>query len=640
MDADLHPRPQFTRSRWTDLSGPWGFAHDDADEGLDAGWHEDPKPFDRTIQVPFPPESAASGIGDTGFHPVIWYRRTFRAPHAPGERLLLHFGAVDYRASVWVDGRLVATHEGGHTPFHADVTTALDGDLDEHVLTVRAEDPPADPTQPRGKQDWMPEPHAIWYERTSGIWQTVWLEPVPAIRIASLCWTPDVERGVLRLCAGVTGPSAAPDADAGVGGGAGIGRLRLAVRLSMHGEVVVDDSYAVSAGTPSTPVNVERDVALDSLRSTFHREDYLWSPEHPNLLQATVRLVRELPSGATEVLDEVGSYAGLRSVSVGAGRVNLNGRPYMLRMVLAQNYWPQSHLAAPSPQALRREVELVKELGFNGVRLHQKVEDPRFLYWCDRLGLVVWGEMPSPLTYSPRTLQRLTAEWLEVLERDASCPSLIAWVPFNESWGVPGIAFDPAQRHAVRALYHLTKAFDPTRLVIGNDGWEQVASDLIGVHDYTASGRLLTERYGSAEAMERTLTTAQPGHRSIVLADLVRAGEPVMVTEFGGTTFDPEAKDSWNGYGDAESPEILLARYIELVEALLASPVVAGYCWTQLTDAGKERNGLLYADRRPKLDVAVVRATNQRVSAAVPADAIPAAAQGTDGVARLSDQVG
>jgi beta-galactosidase/beta-glucuronidase len=222
MHADPHPRPQLTRERWVDLSGPWGFTYDDADEGLDAGWQDSAKPFERTIQVPFPPESPASGIADTSFHPVLWYRRAFQAPHRAGERLLLHFGAVDYRACVWVDGHLVATHEGGHTPFHADITTALDDDLDEHVITVRAEDPPVDPSQPRGKQDWLLEPHAIWYERTSGIWQTVWLEPVPAVRITQLCWTPDVERGVLRVCATVTGPSAAVS----TGDTAGPGRLR------------------------------------------------------------------------------------------------------------------------------------------------------------------------------------------------------------------------------------------------------------------------------------------------------------------------------------------------------------------------------------------------------------------------------
>jgi hypothetical protein len=322
------------------------------------------------------------------------------------------------------------------------------------------------------------------------------------------------------------------------------------------------------------------------------------------------------------VLDEVGSYCGLRSISTTGGRFVLNGRAYVLRMVLAQNYWPESHLAAPSPDALRREVELVKELGFNGVRIHQKVEDPRFLAWCDRLGVVAWGELPSTLDFDPVTVRRLAAEWTEVLERDRSSPALVAWVPFNESWGIPNMEDDERQRDAVRALYHLTRAIDPTRPVIGNDGWEHLVSDVFGVHDYSPSGELLRERYGSHEALERTLGQVQPFYRSLTLPGVARAGQPLMVTEFGGITFDPDNQDFWNGYGAVGSADELLARYEELVSALLASPVVGGFCYTQLTDTAQERNGLLDEQRRPKADLARIAAINQLESAAVPADAI------------------
>ncbi len=622
-----YPRPQLTRPRWTDLGGPWGFAHDDGDVGLDDRWYEPEQAalFDRTIQVPYPPESPASGIGDTGFHPVVWYRRTFRTHETglrPGERLLLHFGAVDHRAQVWVDGRLVAHHEGGHTPFSADVTALVtrpaghgpDGGQDgEHVVVVRAEDPPRDLTQPRGKQDWQREPHAIWYERTTGIWQPVWLEPVPAVRVTGLRWTPDTDRAVLRLrvtLAGLghaTGSTPPP-------GAAG---LRVRVRLSLHGELLADDTYAVTG-----PV-VQRDIALDAFRMTQDRRNYLWSPRHPNLVEATVTVLRDGPDGAaTEPLDEVGSYTGLRSVSVSAGRFVLNGRPFPLRLVLAQNYWPQSHLAAPDAHALRREVELVKELGFNGVRIHQKVEDPRFLAWCDRLGVLAWGELPSPLDFDPETVRRVTTEWLEVLDRDASSPALVAWVPFNESWGVPNLEHVEAQRNAVRALYHLTKATDPTRLVIGNDGWEHLVSDVFGVHDYSASGAVLVERYGSHEALERTLAQVQPYYRRLMLGGDARVDQPLMITEFGGTTYDPRSQQFWNGYGAVSSAEQLLERFDDLVGALLSSPVVAGYCWTQLTDTAQERNGLLSEDRVPKVDPARIAEVNRRPSAAVPADAI------------------
>jgi beta-galactosidase/beta-glucuronidase len=577
-----HPRPQLVRDRWTDLCGTWRFGYDDDNIGLDARWAQDPDALDRTIEVPFPPESPASGVGDPAYHPVVWYSRTFTAPQQPGERLLLHFGAVDYRATVWVNGIQVAAHEGGHTPFSADITAALRPDA-EQVVTVRAEDIPTDMTQPRGKQDWRPRPHIIWYERTTGIWQPVWLEPVPASRVESARWTPNLGRSEVALRVRVRGEHAG---------------LRLRVRLALRGEVLADLTVAVTG--PRTTVS----VPLDQARISLDPRGLLWSPRHPNLVDATLTLL-----DGDEVVDEVGSYLGLRSIALSNGRLRLNGRAMVLRLVLAQNYWPESHLAAPSAEALRREVELVKELGFNGMRIHQKVEDPRFLYWCDRLGLLVWGEMPSALEFDGDTISRLTREWLEVLERDISSPSIIAWVPFNESWGVPNLAGDPAQQHAVRALYELTKAVDPSRPVIANDGWEHEVSDILGVHD-------------SREAVERTVSETEPYYRSLVLRPLEPGAVPLMITELGGITYDPESDAFWNGYGAVDDADELAKRYADLIGALLDSPVVAGFCYTQLTDTAQERNGLLYGDRTPKVDPAVIAEVNRRVSAAVPADAI------------------
>jgi hypothetical protein len=381
-------------------------------------------------------------------------------------------------------------------------------------VTVRAEDLPEDLTQPRGKQDWRERPHEIWYERTTGIWQPVWLEPVPAVRIDRVTWEPDLHRSVLRVRVALAGTQGRHEP------------LRVALRLTLHGEVVADDVYAVTGGV------LQRDLPLDGSRIHFDRRRYLWSPKHPNLLDAELTLLgpaEDPAAGREAVLDRVASYCGLRSISTSGGRFVLNGRAYVLRMVLAQNYWPQSHLAAPSPAALRREVELVKELGFNGVRIHQKVEDPRFLAWCDRLGVVAWGELPSTLDFDPVTVRRLTAEWTEVLERDRSSPALVAWVPFNESWGIPNMEDDERQRDAVRALYHLTRAIDPTRPVIGNDGWEHLVSDVFGVHDYSPSGELLRERYGSHEALERTLAQIQP---VLPLADPAR-GRPRRAAAHG-----------------------------------------------------------------------------------------------------------
>jgi beta-galactosidase/beta-glucuronidase len=607
LERDLdpeYPRPQLVRDRWTDLNGSWQFGYDDTDTGVDEHWYEladpaDRRVFDREIRVPYPPESPGSGVAERGYHRVVWYRRMFDRADAgdrPGERVVLRFGAVDYRATVWVNGQLVAEHEGGQTPFAADVSAVL-GESGPQLVVVRAEDDPLDLTQPRGKQDWRERPHAIWYERTTGIWQPVWLEPLPATHVAALTFTPDLDRSVLRLRVRLGGP---------VHDG-----LRLRVRLTLRDEVLADDVWAATGQV------IQRDVPLDGARIHHDRWRYLWTPENPNLVEAEVAVLTEGTNG-TEPLDVVRSHCGLRSVSAEGRQFMLNGRGYPLRLVLAQNYWPDTHLAASDGKALRREVELVKELGFNGVRIHQKVEDPRFLAWCDRLGVLAWGEMPSALDFGPRTVRRLTQEWQEVIERDGSSPALVAWVPFNESWGVPNLEHDEAQRHAVSALYHLTKAIDPTRPVIGNDGWENLVADILGVHDYSQSGDVRRERSGSWEAFERTREQVRPYFRRIALPGLPDAGQPLVVTEFGGITYDPGRVDFWNGYGAAESPEEFLARYRDLVSALLGSPAVAGFCYTQLTDTAQERNGLLTEDRVPKVDAARIAEVNRAPAASSP----------------------
>jgi beta-galactosidase/beta-glucuronidase len=594
--AEVHPRPQLTRTRWIDLGGNWGFAYDDGGRGLDEGWQERADVYTRTIHVPFPPESSASGIGDTSFHPIVWYRRTFEvSPEEREKRLLLHCGAVDYRAQVWVNGQLVATHEGGHTPFSADITSALRSG-EKQVLVIRAEDAPLDLTQPRGKQDWQEQPHRVWYDRTTGIWQPVWLEPVAATHITQVRWTPDLDQGVLGLSVKL---QRREEAD-----------VRVRVQLSLHGARLADDMYTVQ-GT-----NIERQIAFDRA-GMMSRDKLLWSPEYPNLIDATLTVL-----AGREVIDEVHSYVGLRSVGTGSGHFLLNGRPYYLRLVLEQGYWPQSHLAAPSAEALRREVELVKALGFNGVRIHQKVEDPRFLYWCDRLGLLVWGEMANAYVFSPTAVERLAREWLEVLDRDYSHPCIVTWVPLNESWGVPNLARDPAQRHYVQALYYLTKTLDLTRPVIGNDGWEHVVSDIYGIHDYAFDGATLRERYGSLEAVRRTLSEVQPGYRSVMLPGYQYTHEPIVLSEFGGISYRPQASESWFGYGTVTERAAFLSKYRELVDAILDSPAIAGFCYTQLTDTEQETNGLLTANREPKLDPATVRPITERISASVPGDVI------------------
>ncbi len=607
MDQDLaYPRPQLRRDRWTDLAGPWGFAYDDDDVGDRERWCERDDPFDRTIQVPYPPESELSGIGDTGFHPVVWYRRTFRTSEvAMGERLLLHFGAVDHEAKVWLNGKLVAVHQGGHTPFTANLTPALGPDDTDQVIVVRAKDSPTDLGQPRGKQFWEEHPRGIWYHRTTGIWQPVWLEPVADDHITAVRWTPDLDRGMLGLDISLDRPPPTS--------------MRLRVKLSLRGDTVADESYALQRQ------DTRRAVGIEPAVSNIGRGRLLWSPNHPNLIEAELTLESD-----GEVVDVVHSYAGLRSSAFSEGSFLLNGIPTYLRLVLDQGYWPGSHLAAPDGEALRRDVERIKEMGFNGVRLHQKVEDPRFLYWCDRLGLMVWGEMANAYAFTETAIEQLVSEWTEVLRRDYSHPCIVTWVPLNESWGVPNLPRDQAQRDYVRALYHLTKALDPTRPVIGNDGWEHFASDAWGIHDYATHGEDIRERYGSPEALAQTLSGTQPQHHAIALEARKRVGEPIILSECGGLSYDPDPSGGRFGYGVVDSADELLARYDELVSAILDSSGIAGFCYTQFSDTEQETNGLLYGDRSAKVDIGALRAINQRPSRAIPGDFVTAVQAATE----------
>ena len=278
----------------------------------------------------------------------------------------------------------------------------------------------------------------------------------------------------------------------------------------------------------------------------------------------------------------------------------LNGRPFPLRMVLDQGYWPETGLTAPDDEALRRDVLLVKHMGFNGVRKHQKVEDPRYLYWADRLGLIVWEEMPSAYRFTRESVERLTREWIDVVKRDVSHPCIVAWVPFNESWGVPNLPENPAERDYVQALYHLTKTIDPTRPVIGNDGWESVATDILGVHDYDTDPERLARRYQTEEVLPSLLRRERPGGRLLVLKEHAR--QPLMLSEFGGITLDHGAVHHW-GYRRVPSAEAFEQLYRRLLAAVRGLDVLAGFCYTQFADTYQETNGLLYADRTPKFSL-------------------------------------
>ena len=573
---DTHPRPLLARTTWTDLSGEWQFAYDDNDDGLSDHWEHTDRAFTDTIQVPFPPESPASGVGDTQFHRILWYRLAFdQAPLSPGRRLLLHFGAVDYTCDVWVNGSHAAAHAGGQTAFDIDITDQLVSGGSQ-VITLRVVDDPEDLEQPRGKQDWQLSPHTIWYDRTSGIWQPVWTEEVSAVHITSLDLDTDSNNTVhyrVRL-------SASPDDGAQI-------RLRISYQQLQLGEICVTVTGRFCSGA----------IRLDHPTLEVEPALWQWSPENPVLLDAAAIL--QTPGGVDT--DEVHSYLGLRTVATDDRSFLLNGRPYYLRLALHQGFWPETHLASPQGPALREEVQWVKRLGFNGVRTHQKVEDPRFLYWCDKLGVLVMADAAAAYTYSDRSLQRTINEWTRIITQNRGHPSIIAWVAFNESWGVPNLATDPSQRQAVRAAYHLLKALDPSRPVIGNDGWEFVTGDFIGIHDYTNQPSQLIDRYANRGVAQETVRTGRPGGRRLIVTDDA-IEHPILLSEFGGATLSVNDGQVWSGYDTRYSAQDLVTSLENLFGAVHALTGIAGFCYTQLADTQQEKNGLLTAERLPKAD--------------------------------------
>lgn len=580
-----YPRPQLRRPVWHSLDGEWRFAHDDSEIGSARGWFRTGD-FERTIVVPYPPESPASGIDDPSYHPVVWYSRVLTAEETDrgdaGARILLHFGAVDYAATVWLNGSQVATHAGGHSPFSTDITDYLTGHGDD-LLVVRAVDRPLDVGQPRGKQEWLPEPHEIWYRRTTGIWQPVWIEQAAPTHITELTWRPTRGTDSVEL------------------------ELLLNRPLTPHATVDVELSYdgtllarlSVQAAASGAPIF---DIPLRDQRNGQHYEKLTWSPENPRLIDAKVTVTDG------ESVDTVASYLGLRTVGVTAGRFLLNDRPFFVRAVLEQGFWPESHLAAPSTAALRAEVQLILDMGFNTARIHQKAEDPRFLYWADRLGLLLWGEAPAAYEFTTSAVSDLTREWVELVRRDRSHPSIVTWVPMNESWGVRDILTDAPQRAFSRGLADLTRALDPTRPVVSNDGWEHTRSDILTVHDYDGDPETVARRYADRDALRTLFSGYGPSHRMLMAeGEADTENVPVMVSEFGGIKFETTPSEPAWGYSTSTTVEQLETHLRGLFGALLESTVLAGFCYTQITDTMQEANGLADENRVPKLPTDLIR---------------------------------
>ena len=564
-----YPRPDFRRDSWLCLNGEWDFSIGE-------------KVFDRKIIVPYACETALSGIGDKGFHKTVWYRKTFALPdEMQGKRILLHFGAVDYQCDVWVNGRYIRSHTGGQTGFDADITDAI-LPQGENTIELKAEDDYTDLEMPRGKQFWELNSRSIFYSRTTGIWQTVWLEAVNPLYLVKCCITPEFDERAVRFEYQLS---------------------RMAASISFHISFCGVSAADLTAAPKSCKGSVTIGLDQTGLQAWNFQEDLAWTPENPRLFDVTICVQDE--SG---VADRVDSYFGMRKVSVENGKFMLNNREYYQKLVLDQGYWEPSLLTAPTDEDFIKDIELTKAMGFNGVRKHQKVEDPRYLYHADRLGLLVWGEIGAAYVYSREYAHRIYSEWMEAVERDYNHPCIVAWTPLNESWGVQEIKVDKFQQAHCNAMLYLTKSVDTSRVVMDNDGWEHTCGDLLTIHDYSSSGETLKKHFASLDS----ILAMTPGGRSMFADGYRYQGQPILVTEFGGIKYAPQSdlERSW-GYCVENDLMNYTQKFAELVRAIGESPLIQGYCYTQLTDVENEENGLLTYHRETKIPLDTIRRINE-----------------------------
>jgi len=588
-----HPRPQFFRPDWLNLNGEWQFEVDTADSGLERGLRS--RELTGTIVVPYAPESELSGVENTDFLEAVWYRRVVSVPADwAGQRVVLHFGAVDHDATVWVNDVEVVRHRGGFTSFETDITDEVGGGA-EATIVVRARDT-RQGSQARGKQAREYANHDCVYTRTTGIWQTVWLEAVPSTHLLRGAVVPNVGASSISVELPVSANRPGWTASATLADEAG-------EVASAQTRIDLDRSPTVVVAIPQDRVR-------------------LWSPEDPHLFDLTLELRDE--TGA--VVDRVQSYTGLRSVSIDGQAILINGRPVFQRLVLDQGYWPQSLMTAPDDEALRRDIELSLAAGFNGARLHQKVFEERFFYHADRLGYLVWGEFgdwgagtDGPDTDNQQQTATFVTQWLEALRRDRNHTSIVGWCPLNETHQRIHDKITVLD-DVTQAMFWATKLADPSRPVLDASGYSHrvAETDVWDSHDYEQD----PERFAANQAgLAHGKPFANRNERGEF--SLPYAGQPYFVSEFGGIWWNPDALDadgrvrteSW-GYGDrVRDEEGFHARFEGLTGVLLDDPLMFGYCYTQLTDVFQEENGIYRFDRSEKLDLDRVRKAQQRPAA-------------------------
>ncbi len=573
-----YPRPQLVRNNWMSLNGEWNFLFDFNNEGEINKWYNKfPSQNILKINVPFTYETKLSGIEKQESCNNVWYQRNFTVECHDGFKPILNFEGVDYICKVWINGIFVGTHKGAYTSFSFDIGKYINYS-EENSIVVKVEDS-FDCSQPRGKQRWRDENFGCWYVQTTGIWKTVWLEYVTDTYIENVKLTPNIDTREIEIECNILGDIKS--------------NLKLSVHITFNEKDIVKQT-----------INVDKDKLAFKLNLATSSDPWslnLWYPQSPNLYDIKFTLLDD------NVLDIVTSYFGMRKISIKDGLILLNNEPIYQRLLLDQGYWQDSHLTPPSEEAIIEDIKLTLAAGYNGVRKHQKIEDKRFLYHCDKMGLLVWSEMGATYEFSDKAIQNFTEEWLEIVKQNYNHPCIVTWVPFNESWGVDKIFTNVKQQKFTEAIYYLTKSIDPYRPVIVNDGWEHTISDIITLHDYVERGEEFTARYSDKD---KILGNVIPHclSRYAFTPGYEYKGQPIIISEYGGIAFNNG--EGW-GYGNqVKTEEEFLERFDSITTAIKQMKYVCGYCYTQTTDVQQEINGLYTEDRKPKVNIERIREIN------------------------------
>lgn len=567
-----YPRPQLVRPDWVNLNGDWKFGFGEETQEKSALKGE----LSQVIRVPFTYETKMSGIGQTEHHELVWYSTKIKGKK--GKRAILHFEGVDYETEVYIDGKIVGSHRGAYTRFSFDVTKYLTEK--ESTLVVKCKDE-SHPMQVLGKQRWTKESFTCWYVQTTGIYKSVWMEYVEDTYLTALKITPDTKDYSVHFDVSVNQPAE---------------NVEVRFAISFNGALV--QTASVWANEKENTLSVR----LDS--NKLRHQVVLWSHWDPNLYDVEISVYKN-----GKLTDTVGSYFGLRDYRAKEGKLLFNDVPFYAKLLLDQGYWKDSALTPPSEEALMKDIELSKQMGFNGVRKHQKTEDERFFYYADIMGFTVWCEMPSNHWFCDSTSKEITREWLDIVTQYYNHPSLVTWVVFNESWGVRNIRRNEAQSNLATGLYYLTKSMDTMRPVISNDGWVQAKSDILTLHHYEQDAKKLLAFYDTLQ--KRTESAAQNPQMLPYAEGYAYEGQPIIFSEFGGAAYvsDCNGELDW-GYGGVKTTEEFLERYGSLIDAIHKMDI-NGYCYTQITDVEQEVNGLLNANHEPKVPVEEIEKRNR-----------------------------